>query len=111
MLSILEQNTDSAGSEILPVEERLDGSPRPRRGSPRSALVPPLRHTAGVNRLSLVLVPLVVAVGLLAYEASRGRLDGELLAGLGLFLVIAAVIGTVVHRLGRDRGEASPPST
>jgi hypothetical protein len=54
-----------------------------------------------MNRLLLFLVPLLVAVGLLAYEAYQGQLNVEAVIGAGVFLIVAAVVGTIVHRLSR----------
>jgi hypothetical protein len=59
-----------------------------------------------MNRLLLFLVPLLVAVGLLAYEAYQGQLDVEAVIGAGVFLIVAAVVGIIVHRLSRKHGGA-----
>ncbi len=62
-----------------------------------------MTDTAGMDRLLNVLVPLLVAVGLLAYEAYHGQLDEEAVIGVGVFLVVAVVVGTIVHRLSRKQ--------
>jgi hypothetical protein len=56
-----------------------------------------------MDRWPNFLVPLLVAVGLLAYQAYQGRLDVEGVIGVGVFLIVAAVVGTIVHRLSRRR--------
>lgn len=64
-----------------------------------------MTDTSGMDRLLNYLVPLLVAVGLLAYEAYRGQLDAETVVGVGVFLIVAAVVATIVRRLSReDRG-------
>ena len=51
--------------------------------------------------LLFVLVPLLVAMGLLAYQSYQGPLDGEAVAGVVVFLVVAAVVGPIGYRLSR----------
>lgn len=57
--------------------------------------------TAGMDRLVFFLVPLLVALGLLAFRAEQGELDVEAVIGVVVFLVIAAVVGTIGFRLSR----------
>ena len=55
--------------------------------------------------LLFVLVPLLVAMGLLAYQSYKGPLDGEAVAGVVVFLVVASVVGPIGYRLsGGHRG-------
>jgi hypothetical protein len=51
--------------------------------------------------LLFVLVPLLVAMGLLAYQSYHDQLDGEAIAGVVVFLVVAAVVGPIGYRLSR----------
>ena len=54
-----------------------------------------------MDLLTFVLVPLLVAVGVLAYQASRGQLNGEALVGVVVFLIIAAVVEPIAYRRSR----------
>lgn len=59
-----------------------------------------------MDLLILVLVPLLVALGLLAYQAYHDRLDGEAVVGVVVFLIIAAVVDTIAYRRSRKQREA-----
>ncbi len=54
-----------------------------------------------MNRLQFVLVPILVAVGLLAYFAYQGALDMEQIVSLVVFLVIAVPVGIFGYRLSQ----------
>ena len=56
-----------------------------------------------MNRWLFVLVPLVVAVGLLAYAAYQDAVDGETIAGVVVFLVVAVPVGLLGHRLSQEQ--------
>lgn len=71
------------------------------RADQAGGAVAPMTDTSGMDRLLNFLVPLLAAVGLLAYEAYQGQLDVEAVIGVGVFLIVAAVVGTIVRRLGR----------
>ena len=65
---------------------------------------PPTSSDAGQRRMDLlicVLVPLLVAMGLLAFQAYQDQLDGEAVVGVVVFLIIAAVVGTIEYRRSR----------
>ena len=57
-----------------------------------------------MDLLIFVLVPLLVAIGLLAYQAYQDQLDGEAVVGVVVFLIIAAVVGTIEYRRSRSGG-------
>ena len=63
----------------------------------------PSADTAGMNRWLFVLVPLMVAPGLLFYAAYQDALDAETVAGVIVFLVVAVPVGNLGHRLGQRR--------
>ena len=54
-----------------------------------------------MDLLIFVLVPLLVAMGLLAYQAYQDQLDVEAVVGVVVFLIIAAVVGTIEYRRSR----------
>lgn len=56
-----------------------------------------------IDLLVFVLVPLLVAMGLLAYQAYQDRLDVEAIVGVVVFLIIAAVVGPIGYRLSRKQ--------
>lgn len=56
-----------------------------------------------MNRWLFVLVPLVVALGLLSYAAYQDGLDGETVAGVIVFLVVATPVGILGHRLSQGQ--------
>lgn len=56
-----------------------------------------------IDLLIFVLVPLLVAMGLLAYQAYQDRLDVEAIVGVVVFLIIAAVVGPIGYRLSRKQ--------
>lgn len=56
-------------------------------------------------RLKFVLVPLLVAVGVLAYAAYQDALDVEHIVGVGVFLVIAVPVGIFGYRLTQKQSE------
>jgi hypothetical protein len=58
-----------------------------------------------MNRLQFVLVPLLVAVGVLAYAAYQDALDVEHIVGVVVFLVIAVPVGIFGYRLSQKQGE------
>ena len=58
-----------------------------------------------MNRLQFVLVPLLAAVGPLAYAASQDALDVEQIVGVAVFLVIAVPVGIVGYRLSQKERE------
>lgn len=58
-----------------------------------------------MNRLQFVLVPLLVAVGLLAYAAHQAALDVEHIVGVVVFLVIAVPVGIFGYRLSQKQSE------
>lgn len=58
-----------------------------------------------MNRLQFVLVPLLVAVGLLAYAAFQDALNVEQIVAVGVFLVIAVPVGILGYRLSQRERE------
>lgn len=56
-----------------------------------------------IDLLVFVLVPLLVAMGPLAYQAYQDRLDVEAIVGVVVFLIIAAVVGPIGYRLSRKQ--------
>jgi predicted Na+-dependent transporter len=58
-----------------------------------------------MNRLQFVLVPLLVAVGLLAYAAFQDALTVEQIVAVGVFLVIAVPVGILGYRLSQRERE------
>ncbi len=56
-----------------------------------------------MDLLNFVLVPLLVAMGLLAYQAYRDQLDVEAVVGVVVFLIIAAMVGTIEYRRSRKQ--------
>jgi hypothetical protein len=54
-----------------------------------------------MNGLQFVLVPPLVAVGLLAYAAYQDSLDVEQIVGVGVLLVIAVPVGILGYRLSQ----------
>lgn len=56
-----------------------------------------------MGRLRFMVVPLLVAAGVLAYESYKGRLDGEVVVGMAVFLILAAVIGPILYRLDQKQ--------
>ena len=61
--------------------------------------------TGAMNRLQSVLVPLLVAVGLLAYVVNQDVLNVEQIVGVGVFLVIAVPVGILGYRLSQNERE------
>ena len=56
-----------------------------------------------MDLLNFVLVPLLVAMGLLAYRSYQDQLDVEAVVGVVVFLIIAAVVGTIEYRRSRKQ--------
>jgi hypothetical protein len=56
-----------------------------------------------VNRLLFVLVPVLVAVGMLAYFAYQDALEVDQIVGVVVFLVIAVPVGIFGYRLGHNQ--------
>lgn len=56
-----------------------------------------------MDLLNFVLVPLLVAMGLLAYQGYRDQLDVEAVVGVVVFLIIAAMVGTIEYRRSRKQ--------
>ena len=59
-----------------------------------------------MDLLNFVLVPLLVAMGLLAYQGYRDQLDVEAVVDVVVFLIIAAVVGTIEYRRSRKQRRA-----
>lgn len=55
--------------------------------------------------MQFVLVPLLVAVGVLAYAAYQDALDVEQIVGVVVFLVIAVPVGIFGYRLSQKQRE------
>lgn len=58
-----------------------------------------------VNRLQFFLVPLLVAVGLVACLGYQDAVDGEQLTGVVVFLIIAVPVGILGYRLSLRQRE------
>lgn len=58
-----------------------------------------------MNRLQFVLVPLLAAVGVLAYAAQQDAIDVEHIVGVVVFLVIAVPVGIFGYRLSQEQSE------
>ena len=56
-----------------------------------------------MNRLLFFVAPLLVTLGVLAYEAYQGSLDAEEVVGVVVFLIVAALVGIFGYRLSQKQ--------